>query len=335
MKQYPLLCGLFAFTLKMKAQEVGIDFANAWGSVRYTSHLYNAVRQEKLLSKFWKDMELVITLQSTETLFVGNRPKSLEDYLKRFELSMGHSASAFAKNRRPNASTLSSRGPRTTKRLCQVAELFVGRYCKNDRAVPWTSETMKRIIEAKMDDDDETDENEAPKDQQTAASNKEGRKPGRRQPKIKTASSGSLLKRPKRSPGSITTNDFLSDLANALHAECLEMSIDYLLLHRICWRLLRQVNDACKPKLLEMYGGGYLEKENQLPFVVGYIFMAATAASTALLICRRAGVQVSTGLLATAAGVIQGMIDSNVGDSEVQMLQAMLGYGIDFGPLEE
>lgn len=325
MKQYPLLCGLFAYALKMRAQEVGLAFTNAWGSVMYASHLYNAVRQEKLLPKVWKDMGLAISLQSTETLFVGNPPKKPEEYLKRFELSMGRSTAAFAKDRRPNASTLSSRGPRCMKKLCPVAELFAGRYCNNDRAVSWTSETMKQIIEAKMFDDDDQTEDEASKMEMTTSKVTDASKSKRKKSKVKTARSGSLLKRPKREAGSIPTNDFLSDLANSLHAECLEMSMDYLLLHRICWHLLRQINDACKPKLLEIYGGGYLEEEHQLPFVVGYIFMAATLTMTNVLIPRRAGVHISTGLLASAANVIDNMIDYGEGDVEVQRLQSLEG----------
>jgi len=136
LKQYPLLCGLFEFALKMRFKEAGIIFANAWGSIMYTGHLYNAVRQEKLLEKPWKDMELLISLQSTETMFVGGPPKELEDYLKVFALSMGYSATNFARNRRANVPSASARGPRGLKDLCAVANMFTGRYCNNDHAAP-------------------------------------------------------------------------------------------------------------------------------------------------------------------------------------------------------
>jgi len=103
LKQYPLLCGLFTFVLKTRAQEIGLAFANAWGSILYASHLYNAARQEKLLLKSWTDLELLIALHSPERFFVGDCPKSLEEYLERFLLSMGYSATAFASNRRSSA----------------------------------------------------------------------------------------------------------------------------------------------------------------------------------------------------------------------------------------
>ena len=135
LKQYPLLCGLFTFVLKTRAQEIGLAFANAWGSILYASHLYNAARQEKLLLKSWTDLELLIALHSPERFFVGDCPKSLEEYLKRFLLSMGYSATAFASNRRSSALAASARGPRRLTKLCKAGALFAGRYCNNDRNV--------------------------------------------------------------------------------------------------------------------------------------------------------------------------------------------------------
>ena len=173
----------------------------------------------------------------------------------------------------------------------------------------WTQDTLKPIMEAKVDYDSDEDLEE-------------------KNTRVKTSASGSLIRnRPKRSSESVPATDFLEDLANALHAETLELSIDYLRMHRFCWILLRQVNDACKPQLLEMVGAGYLEKENQLPFVVGYIFMAATNTSQIanLLRQRRAGFEVSSRLLMTAAEVIECMIDNGVGEIENRFLAHRMG----------
>ena len=284
----------------------------------YAGHLYNATRQEKVLLKAWKDMELLIALQSPEKLFVGEPPKDLEGYLKRFLLSMGYSATAFASNRRRSAAIASARGPRGLSELCAAGTLFKGRYCQNDHTVTWTLDSIKPIIEAKMENDSDNEDSE------------------KTPTKVKTAASGSLIRKPKRNRKSIPTTDFLEDLANALHAETVELSFDYLRMHRSCWMLLRLVNDECKPQLLEMFGAGYLEKENQLPFTVGYIFMAATQTSQVanLLLPRRAGVEFSSRLLATAAGVINGMIESGAGEMESKCIARWIG-GIDFGELDE
>ena len=304
----------------MNAHELGVDFANAWGSIMYASHLYNATRQEKLLSKPWKDMELLMALQSTERLFVGDTPKDLEAYFKRFLLSMGYSSTVFASNRRRNAPIASARGPRGLSELCSAGTLFKGRYCSNEHSVTWTTESMRPIIEAKMEDDSDSED--------------AGRE---KSPEVKTAVSGSLIRRPKRTSKTIPTIDFLRDLAHALHAETLELSVDYLRLHRFCWMILRNVNEVCKPQLLEKVGAGYLEKESQLPFVVGYIFMVATQTNGVanLLLPRRPGVQVSSRLLGQAAKPFEDMIDSGAGEIEIKFIMQRSGIAeIDFGELD-
>lgn len=154
------------------------------------------------------------------------------------------------------------------KELGQVCKLFGDRYCNNTATVAFTKESIQPILEAKMDDEEDDEDNEKSSEGNNKASSA-----------AKQAASGTLVRKSKSAADSISTLEFLNDIANALHAEQLEVSIDYLMFHRVCWRLLRQVNEACKPKLLEMFGGGYLDKEYQLPFTVGYIFMAATTTS--------------------------------------------------------
>ena len=337
LRQYPVICGLFLFALRLRYQELQIVFVNAWGSLMYTAQLYNACRQEGLLPKMWKDMELVIPLQGPDKFFVGDAPKGLEEYLTRYLLSMGYSAALLAGNRRKNVNAVSAKGPRCLTELCAVSKLFAGRYCNNDPAVSWTPQTIKPIIEAKMDDtsDEEEDEPSSPPMKENIGGETRMPKKTKESPKsrkTKQSSSGSLLRKPKRSGNSIPTNDFLLDLANALHTETMEMSLDYLRIHRFCWMLLRAVNEACKPRLLQTYGGGYLEREDQLPFVVGYIFMAATMTSkiAGVLIPRREGVEVSSKLLMTAAETLDGMLGSGAGGIETKMLEQIIGAEIDF-----
>ena len=71
LKQYLVLRCPSVFTLKMRAKEMGVDFANAWRSILYAGHLYNATRREELFPKARKDMELMITLQGTEKSSLG------------------------------------------------------------------------------------------------------------------------------------------------------------------------------------------------------------------------------------------------------------------------
>ncbi|KAL8668933.1 MAG: hypothetical protein Q9168_006459 [Polycauliona sp. 1 TL-2023] len=346
LRQYPVICGLFSFALTMHYQEIQVTFVNAWGSLMYTGQLYNAVRQEKLMtrSKMWKDMEFVMSLQGYDKFFVGDPPTELEAYLKRFVLSMGGSATNFAKNRRKNTVAVSAKGPRQLTKLCAAGQLFIGRYCNNDAAVGWTTEMMKSIIEAKLKDDSEDDNDDEveplpresgggkPLNDTTKGDSVQGIK-GQKTKKVKQSKSGSLLIQSYRSKSLIPTTNFLRDLAHALHAESIEMNIDYLRIHRSCWTLLRSVNEACKPRLLQAYGGGYLDREDQLPFVVGYIFMSATTTAhiAGLLLPKKTGIQVSSQLLKTAAEVIEEKMDSGAGAVEMGELERRLSTVIHFG----
>jgi hypothetical protein len=51
--------------------------------------------------------------------------------------------------------------------------------------------------------------------------------------------------------------------------EVIEISFDILTHHRQCWLLLQAGKDACRDKLIKMYGSDYIIKETELPFVLG------------------------------------------------------------------
>ena len=312
----------------------------------YAGHLYNAARQENLVPKPWKDMEMLIALQSPERFFIGNQPKGLEEYLKRFTLSMGYSATMFAKNRRKNTPVASIKGPRGFSQLAVVSRLFKGRYLSNEPSVSWTRDTIEPIIASKLEDSDDDDDdstaatpnpaqNNTDTPPHSSSSRKERRKPTNN--RVKPAASGVQIRMATSSePTTMSLASFLERLAHALHAESMELNFDYLSLHRSCWTLLRSVNDACKTHL-RIYGPGYLEKEAQLPFVVGYIFMACTGtAQIEGLLSRKIeleGGEVSSRVLATAAEAVNGMIGMGKGEVAVGVLQMELGAEIDMSAL--
>ena len=276
-------------------------------------------------------MELIKALQNSGSFFVGGAPKELEAYLKGFALSIGVSATTFASNSRRGVVRPSTRGPKSLTELGKIGALFTGRYCNNDQNVVWTSESIAPIMESQLDDSDDNDISDDKSSPSKASSAKKSAAA------VKQSASGALLKRPKRNRASMPTLDFLEDLANALNTETMELSMDYLVMHRSCWRLLRLVNDDCKPKLLEIYGPGYLEKEYSLPYVVGYIFMTATRTSQLanVLLPRRGDVQVSSHLLKTAADCLMGMIASGAGEFAIQRMKTIYGHDIDMDGFDD
>ena len=343
--QHPLLCGLYLFRFKFLAQDIGLAFVNAWGSIKYSGQLYHAARRSKHVTKPWQDMETVFALQGPENFFIGDFPKSAEEDFRRFCLSIGYSATNFAANRRSGGAIKASpKGPQGLASLCALGRIFEGRYCQNEAAVIWNRDAMEKIIQSKVEDDSDDDDC----DDKVEASNPSQRRTAAAARTIKQSRTGTLFKPPKplskNADGppqdTLSLPSFIQSLACALHAEHLELTFDYLRVHRMCWTFLRTVNDKCRPFLLETYGPGYLEKENQLPFVVGYIFMTATNTErvAGLLLPRRRGedghIEATSRVLGEAGRVIQGMIESGAGGVECRVLRERHGLEMGLSEME-
>lgn len=80
--------------------------------VMTSAQIYNAVRQQGLISSVWEDMELVLSLVGPTLFFVGDPPKTIRDCETRYCLSLGYSAQNFAANRRTDQFTRTSTGVR-------------------------------------------------------------------------------------------------------------------------------------------------------------------------------------------------------------------------------
>ncbi|KAJ9488268.1 hypothetical protein VN97_g5012 [Penicillium thymicola] len=119
---HPLFCGLLLYRFKMSYQEAGILFVGAWGSVLYSLHLYNALQQEKLLTARWADLDVLQAIHPES--WIGGPPRTPDEYMKRFYLSMGYSATTFAKNRRNQPLQASKNGPKCLTEQGSVALMF-------------------------------------------------------------------------------------------------------------------------------------------------------------------------------------------------------------------
>ncbi|EGE05425.1 hypothetical protein TEQG_04301 [Trichophyton equinum CBS 127.97] len=287
---------------KAKFQEVSLAFADAWGSILYTYHLYNAVKQEKLLQNDWPDMDVIMGMQ--DKIFVGDQPQTAEDYLKQFALSMGWSATAFSKNRRQGALPVSSRGPRTLKELAPVAQTFKPRFCEGALQRDWTTADIEQIVsKSNWSWDEEASPSE--------------------DIRVYSMSRSMAKEQKKATSGAVNAPELLKQLRDTLYTESLELSIPYLSFHRICWSVLRRIHEHCRPTLRNMFGGGYMERENQLPFVVGYIFMAAsnTQKLSGLLGAKKSD-EVTSKLLTEAAAAMDECI-ATVGKQCCDMLERL------------
>jgi hypothetical protein len=149
LRNHPWSCGLLKYYIQTNFRDLSITFVNAWGSVMSCQHLYNAARNDKLLTKSWPDMDLCFAIQGPEPFFVGSPPTSPDDYLKRFILAMGGSATNFVakNNRKKKGVKVSKRGPQSLKELAPVLSTFRARYCAETMRFELKTEDVERILE--------------------------------------------------------------------------------------------------------------------------------------------------------------------------------------------
>jgi hypothetical protein len=309
-RQHPWICGLWKYHIMIRFHELSIVFVNAWGSIMSCAHLYNAVQSEKMLKQHWKDMEVIMSMQGTDAFFVGEPPHNPDDYLKRFGLAMGMSAVNLTPryNRKSKRLVHSKRGPQSLKELGPVLQMFKERFTDPNARLNLRTEDVEKIIQ-QCDWVFETDEDDRPtvmvKDPD------EAKKPI-----------------PKQLPAA----KMLAHLVTMLHVEVAEISFDYLALHRFCWRLLRVLKDECQDQLIKMYGPNYIEKETELPFIVGYILMTASKTKQlGDLLKQQGSSEVTSAVLMKAADAVEEMLRSGAGEIVVgKILPSMLGVEIDF-----
>lgn len=310
LKWHPILSGLATFYLKAKYQDVSLIFQGAWGSIMYTAHLYNALRSEKLLESNWIDMSMVMHWH--DEIFVGERPKNPKDYLKRFCLSMGYSARAFARNRRHKDRVPTSKnGPKGINAISNVSRTFVERYCYGSEQTNFTESDLEKLLAQGVWEEDSDSEGEdaiISMSRTRKDTNKKRWEPSR----------------------PLTAPEVLNALRNTIQSEAIEMSFDYLALHRICWSLLRSINEECEDDLRKYFGAGCVETETQLPFIVGYIFMAAANTDSLGSKLTKDEEAIKSKLLMRSGEVLKSStIDSGHGSTVINSLRA-LGYAIQF-----
>ncbi|KAM5342265.1 hypothetical protein ACJ41O_013231 [Fusarium nematophilum] len=316
LKNSPVICGLLLYHFRAGMYDIGIAVANAWGSITYSAHLYNALQQEGLLTDRWADMDVVQTLLGNSNFFVGDRPKTTEEYLKRYLLQMGYSASAFVRrsDRLPqnpgrHRSLASRAGPRGIKDVAPVSSMFIERYLRHSGQVDLSPEHVDEIISrCRFQEEGSEEDGTLVLSQIDDPEELRGKKSKLRQRK-KAAEGGQL------SPGQLVRS-----LALALGAETLEFSFPYLLMHRWSWHLLKAVKEECDPILRQAYTPAYIERESELPFVVGYIFTAATKSEG------------GTGdrLMAAAAEALNGLASSPAGSLVLRMASQLYGLNVEF-----
>ncbi|KAI4862595.1 hypothetical protein F4820DRAFT_429953, partial [Hypoxylon rubiginosum] len=263
LKMSPVLSGLMLYHFRAEIWDVGIALANAWGSITYSLHLYNALQAEKLKPGQWPDMDVVRTLLGDSNFFVGDAPRTPVDYFKKFCLQMGTTVAAFGKKRRANTTLSSRSGPRGIKDGAPVSSMFMDRYLRNTGQVDWKAEDVAKVIELSLWETEGSEEEHT-----LILGQVEDPEKLRQRKKNRNKFSPETAK--------LHPEQLIRGLMLALQGEALELAFPYTAMHRECWSLLRAVRKHCDPLLRQTFTPAYMERESELCFVVGYIFMAIT-----------------------------------------------------------
>ncbi|KAG6081582.1 hypothetical protein E4U30_006691 [Claviceps sp. LM220 group G6] len=282
----PLISGLTLFHFRARYHDVGHALANAWGSIQYCQHLYAALEHFVPGMAKWPDMDLVYTNLGPDSFFVGGeRPKKLVDHYLKFCLQIGTSAATMTARRRKNVSLFSKAGPRGLKEgTSAVQTMFAPRYADLNGQLALTAEHVSRIIDLSLFEEMETDgecswslgQIEDPEKL------KEKKRMWQEQQQAHGSHKGSLRdsrnesRKGEKDGGCMTYAQLIEKLTLFFNAETIEFTFPYMHMHRECWKMLHVVRKACDPILRQIFTPAYMQRETELPFVVGWILMAAS-----------------------------------------------------------
>jgi hypothetical protein len=272
-------------------------------------------------------MDLAIMLLRDASFWPGGRPTTREDHFKRFCLQLGVSAAAFATNpkkRRKHVSLASKAGPRPMsedKDIVPVTALFDARFRWEGGQGRWdlTPETVDEIIKksdwAQTGNEEEGTLMMERLDLNTnTTKEKNGKGAGKGKGKGQANARGTPLLSPEQ---------LIRSLTLTLISEAVAHAFPWLILHRAVWTLFRRVRQECDTVLRELYTSAYMERESELPWVVGYAFMAASGMGSGRQDDR---------LLEGAATVLRRWVEE--GEGEV-CIRGMRGVGMRVLFLEE
>ncbi|KAJ3533488.1 hypothetical protein NM208_g7962 [Fusarium decemcellulare] len=250
LRRSPIVAGLALYHFRAEVHDVGLAVTNAWGSIIPLAHLYNAVVMEGHSDGFWADMELLFDMLGEEQFFVGGRPDNTADYVTRYMLQIGVSASVFTNRRRRskkvNIDDFSRGGTRFLKPRAPIHSSLLERYQKNTSRMNWSPKSIEEIL------------SHSQKQQEGMTSAK-----GWVRPKSKRPGAAEALR--------VSPSELLGYLGEAMDAEVHELAFPYLLMHVFNWTFLSALKPAYDLALRVSFGPAYIQHEWELPFMIGHI----------------------------------------------------------------
>ncbi|KAF5009428.1 hypothetical protein FDECE_4360 [Fusarium decemcellulare] len=255
LRRSPIVAGLALYHFRAEVHDVGLAFTNAWGTIILPAHLYNAVVMEDHSDSLWADMELLFDMFGEEQFFVGGRPDNTADYVTRFMLQIGVSASVFTNRRRRskkvNIDDFSRGGTRFLKPRAPIHSRLRERYQNNTSQMNWSPESIEETL------------SHAQKQQEGKTSAE-----GWARPKSKRPGAAKAVR--------VSPDDMLASLGEAMEDEVHELAFPYLLMHITNWAFLLGLKSAYDWALQVSFGPTYMQHEWELPLMIAHILALAS-----------------------------------------------------------
>jgi hypothetical protein len=276
LRNHPLLCGTVCFQIRQNLQTFGIILDDCWGAIRFSAHLYNAVRQENLCTQVWQSMDYILQSHLLD-IFLGGLPKDIGACDRQLKICcLGISALAFVPGRREkNSEPVPQKQLRYLEAGTPVSLMFQEQY-----QLPEGSFSLDRALEALKK------HHQAKKPSPNADST------GTFATVQQYAPASSAVKRDKKAkkrdksqrktnfPHAAQTDEIspvklLSLLQQSLSTETPRLHFDYLALQRECWSMLTKIREKILLQLYAFHGDSTLRSKGQLRFTCSDILDAA------------------------------------------------------------
>ncbi|KAK7524881.1 hypothetical protein IWZ03DRAFT_430260 [Phyllosticta citriasiana] len=289
--------------MREAAEEIETTRSTSFANIQST-----AVFGNKLLEKTWKDMETFIELQG-ETIFKGRSPETPDQYLSRFFITHGISASSFTKDARQQFKP-SKAGIKPLAMQAPLALIFLDRFARNSFRHEFTPEELKRIMEKTILWSHDDFEVKGMRPWEVAFGLKLSR-PSRSQARCQ-AKDMNKTKGLQR----LTVPELLRKMFNALEGEMFEMTFNYFRMHMQCWKVLQSIAKDSHKVLSSMNCFPMIDNAARLPYVAGMVFLS-TMGNSNLFVAKMAPTKNPPGcapiLFVDTANAIEAFIDNDEG----------------------
>lgn len=283
LRSHGILCGLIAFNFTLNMQQIGLSLINQWYDVVQMAYLYNLAQQAGVSSFRWPDMDVFIDLHGAEHTFIGGRPKTADESIKKLRMATGISSpSDFARGSR-NTTLRTPAAGQSNVRLMEpsvaVKNIFQDRYLMHGPSKISVDNVDKLIKEISSDDQSQ---------------------PG--QKAQLTATSGLKLMHYRWArTHRLGALQLLAAIKQGLYTEEPRLQFNYFGMHKRCIEILRRIQAKEDHKFRQYFGSKYMPEDTMISNLVILVLTVAQGSSMA---SQQMGIQTGEGSTVTSRIVV-------------------------------